>query len=71
MVFREIIPATSELKFLLSNLPTASSRISSQPVYPALFGEIDYNGDNFLSFGSKKGMSSDECSKKIEISLLG
>lgn len=63
MVFREIIPATFEPKFLLSNLPTASSRVS-QPVYSALFGEIDYDGENFLSFGSKKGMSSDEFSKK-------
>lgn len=63
MVFREIIPATSKPKFLLSNLPTASSRVS-QPVYSALFGEIDYDGENFLSFGSKKGMSSDEFSKK-------
>lgn len=63
MVFREIIPATSEPKFLLSNLPTASSR-ASQPVYSALFGEIDYGGENFLSFGSKKGMSSDKFSKK-------
>lgn len=73
MVFREIIPATSEPKFLLSNLPTASSR-ASQPVYSALFGEIDYGEENFLSFGSKKGMSSDKFSKKkkkIEILLLG
>lgn len=70
MVFREIIPATSELKFLLSNLPTASSR-ASQPVYSALFGEIDYDGENFLSFGSKKRMSSEGFSRKIEILLLG